>query len=157
MRKLVLLAAAVPLLLSPTALATDKPPERQSVCRVPNVELTYDTATFTTVVSLPVSGCEPREHTQFILSAQVFRTDSNVGRDMVERSAMCGPFRSASDFESGQEPPQYSCNLAVWLDHPEVESARYDVEVSYPGARQPRTDHVFTFCTSDGKTATCES
>ena len=156
MRKLVLLAAAVPLLLSPTALAADHQAERPSTCRVPDVDLSYDTETFTALVSLPVSGCESREHTQFILSASIARTDSNVGRDMVERSAMCGPFRSASDFESDQEPPRYVCNLALWLDHPESESARYDVEVSYPGARQPRTDHVFTFCTSDGKTATCE-
>lgn len=155
MRKLVLLAAAVPLLLCPTALAADKRTESESVCRVPDVDLRYDTETFSALVSLPVSGCRPRENNQFILSASISRTDSNVGRDMVERSAVCGPFRSPDGFESDHEP-QYTCDLGVWLNHPDVESARYDIDVSYPGARQQRTDRLFTWCISDGKTASCE-
>jgi hypothetical protein len=74
----------------------------------------------------------------------------------VERSAMCGPFRSAEDFGAG-EAPQYSCDLALFLDHPEVENnAQYDVDVSYPGASAGRTTSVFTFCSSDGKAASCE-
>lgn len=71
-----------------------------------------------------------------------------------ERSAMCGPFRAASDLESSQR--RSSCNLAVWLDHPEVESTQYDIEVTYPGAAAQRTTRLFTFCTSDGKSAACE-
>ena len=155
MRKLVLLAAAVPLLFSPTALAADQKAERQSVCRVPDVELSYDTDTFTTLVTLPVSGCTSREHTQFILSASISRLDHDGGRDVIERSAMCGPFRSASDFEDGNAP-QYSCTMALWLDHPTVETAQYDVEVTYPGAAAERTMRLFTFCTSDGTNRSCE-
>ena len=76
---------------------------------------------------------------------------------MVERSAVCGPFRSADDFEPGDAPSQYSCNLAVFLDHPEVEQAvQYDVEITYPGAAAERTMRLFTFCTSDGEHASCE-
>ena len=157
MRKLAFLATMVPLLFGSPAVAGDQQPESGSVCRVPDVDLTYDTQTFTALVSLPVSGCRPRENNEFILSASISRTDSNVGRDMVERSAVCGPFRSASDFDPDHEPPQYTCNLGVWLDHPEVESARYDVDLSYPGASGPRTDRLFTWCISDGKTASCES
>jgi hypothetical protein len=156
MRKLLLLSAAVPLLFAPSAFAGDKPAERESVCRVPDIDLTYDTETFTALVSLPASGCTSREHRQFVLSASISRLDHEGGRDVVERSAMCGPFRSASDFESAGEAPQYFCDLAVFLDHPELESAQYDVEVTYPGAAAERTTSVFTFCTSDGNTAPCE-
>jgi hypothetical protein len=156
MRKLALLATVVPLLFGSPALAGDEPPERQSVCRVPDVDLSYDTETFTALVVLPVNGCGSREHSQFILSASIARTDSNVGRDMVERSAVCGPFRSTKDFDSDDEAPQYTCNLAVGLDHPETESARYDIEVTFPGAAAERTMRFFSWCNSDGTTASCE-
>ena len=110
----VLLAAAVPLLLAPTALAADKEPaEGQSIRRVPDIGLSYDTETFAAVVSLPVSGCLSREHTQFILSASISRRDHEGGRDPDRTVAMCGPFRSADDFEDSQEPPQYFCNLGL--------------------------------------------
>ena len=154
-RTVLLLCAAVPLLFSPSALAADQKAEGDSVCRVPDVDLSYDTETFTTLVSLPVSGCKPREHTQFIVSASISRLDHDGGRDVIERSAMCGPFRSADDFEDGKAP-QYSCTLAVWVDHPKVETAQYDVEVTYPGAAAERTMRLFTFCTSDGTDASCE-
>jgi hypothetical protein len=73
------------------------------------------------------------------------------------RSTECGPFRSADDFESDQEPPRYFCNLAVWIDHPTIEeNVQYDVEVTYPGAATERTAKVFTFCSSNGKDASCE-
>jgi hypothetical protein len=153
-RTVLLLCAAVPLLLAPPAVAAEKA-ERESVCRVPDVELSYGTETFTTLVTLPVSGCKSREHTQFILSASISRLDNDGGRDVIERSAMCGPFRSASDFEDGKAP-QYSCTMALGLDHPTVETAQYDVEVTYPGAAAERTMRLFTFCTSDGTTASCE-
>jgi hypothetical protein len=156
MRRSLLLLTAVPLLVAPHAFAGEKNAERPSVCRVPHVDLSYDTATFSALVSLPASGCRSRAHTQFILSASISRLDHEGGRDVAERSAMCGPFRSADDFEDGETPSKYSCNPAVWLDHPEVESAQYDVEVTYPGAAAERTMRLFTFCTSDGTTASCE-
>jgi hypothetical protein len=152
-RSVLLLAAAVPLVLTPPALADGKNTERP--CQVPDIELSYDTETFTTMVSLPASGCASREHTQFVLSASISRLDNGGGRDVVERSAMCGPFRSVDDFDDG-EAPRYFCNLAVFLDHPPVETAQYDVDVTYPGAGGERTTNVFTFCSSDGETATCE-
>lgn len=154
-RTVLLLCAAVPLLLAPPAVAADTKAERESVCRVPDVELTYDTETLTTLVTLPVSGCKTREHSQFILSASISRLDHEGGRDVIERSGMCGPFRSADDFEDGKGP-QYTCTMALWLDHPDVETAQYDVEVTYPGAAAERTMRLFTFCTSDGTDASCE-
>ena len=157
MRKLALLAAAFPLLVGPSALAADKKAERLSVCRAPEIDLEYDTATFTAVVTLPASGCKSRESTMFTLSAAISRVDDEDGRDLVERSATCGPFRSAEDFDHGEGRSEYSCNLALFLSHPEVESAKYEVDVTYPAASgDEQTTSVFTFCTSDGQTATCE-
>jgi hypothetical protein len=156
MRKLLLLSVAVPLLFAPSAFAGDRPAERESVCRVPDIDLSYDTETFTALVVLPASGCASREHRQFVLSASISRLDNEGGRDVVERSARCGPFRSTDDFKSPDDAPQYSCNLAVFLDHPQVETAQYDADVSYPGAGGERTMRVFTFCTSDGQIASCE-
>jgi hypothetical protein len=86
----------------------------------------------------------------------ISRLDNSGGRDVTDWSVECGPFRAASDFESGTEAPQYFCDLGVALDHPPVETARYDVDVTYPGAGGERTTSVFTFCTSDGTTASCE-
>ena len=159
MRKLVLLAAAVPLLCSPAALATDdEKAEPKSVCRAPDVALDYDAQTFSAVVSLPATGCASREHTIFDLSAVITRVDnSGQSRDFTERSMTCGPFRSAADRESHEAPAQYFCDLALFLPHPELETAQYTVDVTYPAASgDPRTMSVFTVCTSDAETAVCE-
>ena len=157
MRKLALLAAAVPLIVGPPALAGDKKPQRPSVCRAPEIDLDYDTSTFTAVVTLPASGCKSREHTMFNLSAAISRVVDQDARDVTERSATCGPFRSADDLEPGEARSEYSCNLALFLSHPEVESAKYSVDVTYPAASgDEQTTSVFTFCTSDAETATCE-
>ena len=157
MRKLALLAAALPLLVGPPALAADKKTQRPSVCRAPEIDLEYDTSTFTAVVALPASGCKSREHTIFTLSAAISRVDDQDGRDFTERSATCGPFRSADDFDHNEAPSEYSCNLALFLSHPEVESTKYAVDVTYPAASgDQQTTSVFTFCTSDAQTATCE-
>ena len=156
MRKLVLLAAAVPLLFAPTAVAAERKPELQSVCRVPEVELSYDTEIFTALVSLPVSGCQSRENRIFSLSASISRWDPEGGRDMTERFVHCGPFRPADDVEPGKKPPGSSCDLGLFLPHPQMETARYDVDVTYPAAGAQQTMRLFTSCTSDGKTASCE-
>jgi hypothetical protein len=158
MRRSLLLLAALPLLFAPPAFADDETPaERPSVCRVPDVELSYDTETFTALFSLPASGCKSREHRIFTLSAMISRLDHEDGRDATERSVHCGPFRSADDVEPGDAEPNYSCDLAVFLAHPTTEeNAQYDLEVTYPGAAAERTLRLFTFCTSDGKTASCE-
>ena len=107
-------------------------------------------------MSLPASGCHSREHRIFTLSAMISRLDNGGGRDVTDWSVDCGPFRAASDFEPGAEAPQYFCDLGVALDHPPVETAQYDVEVTYPGAAAERATRLFSFCTSDGETATCE-
>ena len=157
MRRSVLLLVALPPASVPSALAaTEKTPERQSVCRVPDIDLDYDTERFTVHVSLPASGCASREDTEFVLSATIARLDNNWGRDVVDRSVVCGPFRSADDAEPAGGEPNDACQLYLTVDHPEVENAQYDVDVSYPGAAGERTTSVFTFCTSDGKTASCE-
>ena len=156
MRKLVLLISAVPLLLAPTAVAAQQQPESESVCPVPDIDLYYDPYTFGARVSLPASGCASRENRQFMVSTSISRLDHEGGRDVVDRSVMCGPYRSADDTEPGDTAAQYSCDTHLFLDHPEVEDAQYDVDITYPGAKAERTTSLFTFCTSDGQTASCE-
>lgn len=133
----------------------NRDPERPSACRVPYVDLDSDAQTFSVNAGagqrLRQSGVPP---VQAQRCHRLVDQRRQPGHD--RWFADCGPFRAASDFEPGQEPPQYSCTLAVALDHPEAESAQYDIDVSYPGAGAERVDRVFTFCTSDGETATCE-
>jgi hypothetical protein len=154
MRKLALLAAAVPLVFAPTAHATDRQPERRSVCQVPDVDLIYDTHDLMVLVSLPVDGCRSRQDRVFPLSASITRLDNMGGRDVADWSVDCGPFRS-DDNAADHDPPS-SCDLNVAYEHPEVESAQYDVEVTYPGAAADRTMSAVVFCRSDGDWGSCE-
>ena len=68
-------------------------------------------------------------------------------RHLVQRAAVCGPFRSADDFDSGKQPPQDFCDLAVFLNHPEAEHAEYPIDVTYLGAAAGRIISLFTVCT----------
>lgn len=70
------------------------------------------------------------------------------GRRCAARSAPPTTSRTARSHRS---------TSATWAcSSTDIESAQYDVNVSYPGATAERTTSVFTFCTSDGKTASCE-
>lgn len=152
MRKLVLLVAAVPLLIAPTALAADKKSEPESVCRVPDTDIRYAAETFTLLVVVPVEDCESRQDRTFNLSASIVRHDPGGGWNLADASAPCGPYRSAD-----HDGPPAACALAVTLNHPEHESGvRYDVEVTYPGAAAEHTMRRFTVCTSDGRSAVCD-
>jgi hypothetical protein len=156
MRKLAIFAAAFPLLITPGALAADRTPQRQSVCRVPDTDIRYDTDTFTFLVVVPISGCVSRQDRTFVLSASISRLDDEGGRDVTERSATCGPY-PADDAGHDDDTTPPTCDLAVLLDHPRREDGvRYDVEVTFPGAAAERTMRQFTFCTSDAETASCE-
>ena len=156
MRKLVLLAAAVPLVFAPTALAADRQPEQQPVCQVPDVDLVYDAHDLMVLVSLPVDGCRSRQDRVFPLSASITRMDNSGGRDVADWSVDCGPFRSDDNAEGADAAPASSCDLNVAYEHPEVESAQYDVEVTYPGATADRTMSNVVFCRSDGSWGSCE-
>jgi hypothetical protein len=81
-------------------------------------------------VSLPASGCASREHREFELPTEVIRMDNHGGRYVSYWGTTCGPFRSAEDFEPGDSAPEYSSELSVAVDHPKVENAQYDIEIS---------------------------
>jgi hypothetical protein len=89
----------------------------------------------------------------------IIRIDDTTGsHDLIERRTVCGPFRSANDFKADEEAPPYSCNLALFLAHADVEAAEYSVDVFYPDSKgEDRHVEVFTFCTSDGTTASCDA
>lgn len=157
MRKLVLLAAAVPLLLlAPSAVADAGRSGGESRCAVPDAHSRYDLDRFTVRVSLPVSGCGSREDRRFELSAQVVRMDNHGGRDVTERTILCGPFRPAGESDPQNAATGSSCHLKLTVDHPDVENAQYDVEITYSGAAAERTMTAVLFCTSDGDDAVCD-
>ena len=150
MRKLVVIGAAVPLLFAPSALAAEKKTDRQSMCRVPDVDIRYAASTFTFLVVLPVEDCASRR--TFNLSASIVRHDPDGGRNLADASTPCGPYRSAD-----HDDPPAACALAVTLNHPEHETGvRYDVEITYPGAAAERTMRRVSVCTSDGRSAVCD-
>lgn len=153
MGKIVLFAAAVPLLFTRPALAGDGP-AGEPACREPHIGVEYRVDGFGLHVSVPAGGCPARQDRQFVVSASVSRVDTPRSRTTVEREVVCGPFGSAAD-GGGRAAPS-SCDLDVAVAHPAVEQAEYDVEVSYPGPAADRTDSFSAECTSDGVTATCE-
>lgn len=156
MRKLVLLVAAVPLLIAPPAVADAGRSGGQSRCPVPDAHSRYEFDRFTVWVVLPVSGCASREDRSFKLSLRVVRMDNHGGRDVTERSKVCGPFRPAGESRSADGAERSSCDLTLTVDHPDVENAQYDVAIAYPGAVAERTMTAVVFCTSDGDRATCD-
>ena len=161
MHKSLLLLAAVPLILAPPAMAgTDKhegeAEKAESVCRQPEVTHSYGTNQMAVQVKLPASGCASREHSMFMVSAQVTRSDVFGPQGSVWRSVRCGPFLAAEDQDPEYPPAEYFCDLVVTLEHPAVETNHYQIEVTYPGATAERTLTLNLACTSDGKSAVCD-
>jgi hypothetical protein len=161
-RKVLLVLAAAPLVLvpvvaSPALAHVDRSaPEGESRCPVPTIETNYDVDLLTVDVSLPASGCAAREHRIFELAMTVTRMDNNGSHDGLDSGTTCGPFRSAGDVEPGDPAPQYSCDLAMAVDHPKVEAAQYDIDITYPGDSGDRTVSHVVFCRSDDDAASCE-
>ena len=158
MRKVLLALAAVPLvvLVAPAASAHDYGFSGESRCSAPTIDTQYSLDQLRVFVSLPASGCAAREHRMFDLAATVTRMDNNGSHDGLDAGTTCGPFRSASDVGPGEAAPQYSCDLGVAVDHPDVEAAQYDIDVTYPGDSADRTMSDVVFCRSDGDNASCE-
>jgi hypothetical protein len=161
-RKVLLVLAAVPLVVlplvtAPAALAHAVPSDGESHCAVPKVDPQYDVDLLTVHVSLPASGCAAREHRMFDLAMTVTRMDNNGSHDTLDSGTTCGPFRSAGDVEPGAPAPQYRCDHAMGVDHPRVEAAQYDIDLTYPGADGQRTTTDVLFCRSDADNASCET
>jgi hypothetical protein len=154
MRRSLLLLAALPLLLSPPALAEDADDEK--ACPPPEITPTYDTTELAVHVKLPATGCPAREHNLFMVSAQITRFDENGPTNRVDRAVMCGPFRSAADRSPDEPEHAYFCELDVTLAHPDVETIRYAIDVAYPGETSDRHRFAVLACSSDGETAACD-
>jgi hypothetical protein len=152
MRRSLLLLAVSPPLFAPPAFAKDGSASESS-CPPPTVTHQYDTEQLAVHVKLPASGCASREHSMFMVSASITRFDEHGPTGSVDRSVMCGPFRSAADRGADEPVHEYFCELDVALDHPEVESINYDIDVAYPGATSNRNLTLILACSSDGETA----
>jgi hypothetical protein len=139
------------LTMTPSASAHTDQPADAGICPDPHVEWAYDAGTFTAWATLPASGCPARENRQFPLWLSITRyEDTSVhgaGRDVV-----CGPFPSSSQPKSRR----FACDGDLSFDHPEVETASYEVQVGYPGADGRQTAYVYVLCVSDDTGAECE-
>ena len=160
MRKVLLILAALPLVLAPLSAspALGQPersaPEGGSRCPVPTVGTEYDVHEFVVHVSLPVSGCAARQHRVFDLDSTVTRIDNDGSRDGLGGGTTCGPFPSPGDTEDAE--PEDSCGSGTAVNHPPVEAAQYDIDITYPGATGDRTVTDVMFCRSDGHHVSCE-
>jgi hypothetical protein len=150
----------VPLLFAPPARAGDgheaDAEQAESHCPTPEVDHHYNPENLTVHVKLPATGCASREHSMFMVSAQVTRTDVFGPQESVWRAVRCGPFLSADDHEAGDGGFEYFCDLDVALDHQSIETSDYEIEVTFPGATAERTVTRNLTCTSDGMSAACD-
>lgn len=154
---LLLVAATTALTVVPISSAVADPAphgEPESNCPAPEVATDYGTSQFAVLATLTASGCPARENRWFPLTVFVSREDGSSGEGH-GRMTMCGPFRSAADRGAGEAPATYGCDVDMTVDHPPVETARYDVEVTYPGTGGDETLNIAFTCVSAGSTASC--
>jgi hypothetical protein len=155
---LLLVAALAVLAAIPSSALADPPADGgpgEDPCPVPEITHHYDTAHFTVHATLLASGCPAREHREFAFSAFISRVDQASGEGH-GRVVGCGPFRSASDMGPGEPPHTFSCDVALAMDHPSHEAARYRVEVTYPGVDGEETLAFESFCESNADGTSCE-
>jgi len=154
---LLLVAATTALTVVPMSSALAHPSPHgapEASCPPAAVTTAYDTSQFAVHATLLASGCPAREHRWFPFTVFVSREDASSGEGH-GRMTMCGPFGSAADAEADEAPATSACEVDTVFDHPPVETARYDVEVTYPGAGGDETlSRVFT-CVSAGATGSC--
>jgi hypothetical protein len=155
--RLLLVAATTALIVVPISTAGADPTphgEPEASCPAPDVTTDYDTSRFAVQATLLASGCPARERRWFPFTVFVSREDGSSGEGH-GRMTMCGPFRSAAERKADEAPSASACEVDTVFDHPPVETARYDVEVTYPGAGGDETlSRAFT-CVSAGATGSC--
>jgi hypothetical protein len=146
------LALSALFVVTPAAAHVDGSDEATDSCPAPEVIDDYDASQFAVAVTLAATGCPQREQRQFPLWVSVTRYDDTSAHG-VTSGVLCGPFQAASDIEPGR---RYSCEGGVALDHPPVEAAHYEVEVTYPGGGGEERLAFESFCVSDEAGAGCE-
>ena len=150
-RTLAMFLAVGVLAMTPSAAAHTEDSAEPSACPEPHVDWQYDPDTFIVWATLPATGCPAREERQFPLWLSITRYEETsvhgVGRDV-----LCGPFPSSSESDGRR----FSCEVDLGFDYREVEQARYEVQVNYPGADGPETTYLDLVCVSDESDAGCE-
>ena len=136
--------AVLALTLTPSASADTGDPADRRGCHDPHVEWDYDTGTFAAWATLEASGCPAREQRQWALWLSVTRYEATSAHG-VSNGVLCGPFLS----ESQSNGRRYSCDVDLTFDHPEVEEADYQVEVTYPADHGDETMVVDLSCVAD--------
>jgi hypothetical protein len=163
MAKILVLAAAVPLLFGPSARADDnKPqPEPQPVsteCTQPVPERRYTDDTLIYLLSVDLTDCDWWNGSPIQLEASLERVDGTEGHGAWS-GALCGvDFTVRPDTGDGSSTQATArsksgtCDVQVAIDHPAVEAAYYRAEVSFPRDGGRRTLSFTALC---GQPAGC--
>jgi hypothetical protein len=157
MRKLLLLAAAVPLLIGPSARADDNTPQPErepgsAACTQPVPERRYTDDTLVYLLSVDLTDCDWWDGSRIQLEAGLERVDGTEGQG-ASSGALCGvDFAVRPDSGDGSSTPATArpksgtCDVQVAIDHPAVEAAYYRGEVSFPWAGGRRTLSFTALC-----------
>lgn len=152
MKRLAMLVLALALLsLSPASAAAADDGDA-SACRHPELERLYDEESFFVRLVLDLSGCEWWDGSPIQLEATLMRHDGEDGYAATSFT-VCG----VSPTHDGPRPRREAdpCEVVVGFEHPPVERARYDGEVTYPWRGGERTLSFDATCTSGGGRAGC--
>jgi hypothetical protein len=125
-------------------------------CPVPAVGTEYDVHELVVHISLPVSGCAARQHRVIEMDTTLRRVEDDESGDGLGGGVTCGPYPSAGDTDAADPAEEESCGEGMGLDHPPVEAARYEIDITYPGASGKRTVTDAIFCRSDGENVSCD-
>jgi hypothetical protein len=163
MRKVLVLAAAVPLVFGPPALADEKKAERESQtasgeCNQPVPERTYTDDELVYRLAVDLTHCDWWDGSPIQLDADLERLDGTEGHG-AGSGTVCGvdfTIRPDNGEESSTEttarPKSGICEVQVAIEHPPVEAAYYRGEVSFPWDGGRRTVSFTALC---GQPAGC--
>jgi hypothetical protein len=132
-----------------------------ATCAEPTPARDYDAQALTYRLAMDVSGCDWWDGSPIQLVADVGRLDG-TREEGATSFVLCGGLalgeRSEADAPTAAGAPavgRATCEVAVGLDHPPVEAARYHGKISYPWEGATRTVTFEAVCVSAGPLADC--
>ena len=127
-----------------------------AACAEPTPQRDYDANSLTYGLAMDVSGCDWWDGAPIELVADVGRLDG-TGEQGAASFVLCGGLvlGERHDPEAMAAAGRGTCEVAVGLDHPPVEAARYRGTISYPWEGATRTVTFEAVCVSAGPLTGC--
>jgi hypothetical protein len=147
MAKILVLAAAVPLLFGPSARADDHKPQSEpepvsTECTQPVPERRYTDDTLIYLLSVDLTDCDWWDGSPIQLDVTLARLDAE-GEEVANVVTLCGVGAAPEEADLYRTT---SCESTVDLEHPGVEVARYRGEVTFPWQDGERTVGFTVLC-----------